>query len=134
MVSACRWGKFFTYRYSKFMDMMSEQESRIVREIEDEVLRLVSMTEELDRKISKELATHVKIRHMSILRDKEELVGPVSKGEVVFASLDGLEDGVLKKAVTEIKEEVEKIGGKIYFVSRPILLLLPPSAQIYSDL
>ncbi|MCS7125441.1 MAG: cell division protein SepF [Aigarchaeota archaeon] len=114
--------------------MIDEREPNVFREIEEEVMRLVKMAEDVDKKVSKTLSNNIKVKYCSILRDREEVVESIVKGELVLASLDGLEDGVLKKAIIDVKEEVEKNGGSLYLISKPVLLILPRNAVLVNDL
>ncbi len=107
--------------------MISEKESNIIEEIEKEVLKIVKMAEEADQKASMKTSNTVKVRYLQLLRDYSTILESINNGELVIASLEGLEDGVLKKAVKEVKEEVVKSGGSMYFISKPVILILPKS-------
>ncbi|MEM4693830.1 MAG: hypothetical protein QW655_04910, partial [Nitrososphaerota archaeon] len=102
------------------IEMIGERESRILEDIEEEISRLVRSSEEVEEKVSRMLTGTIKVRYCSLMRDYSEIIEAIRKGEVVITSLSSLEDSIIKVAISEVKEEVEKNLGKMYFINRPV--------------
>lgn len=113
--------------------MINEKEASIFEEIEEEVMKIVKMAEEVGEKASAKTSTIFKVRFLRLLRDHSTILESIGRGELVVASLEGLEDGVLKKAVKEVKEKVSEKGGSLYFISKPIILILPRNGLMVDE-
>lgn len=113
--------------------MISEKEASIFEEIEKEVMRIVQMAEEVGEKASVKTSDIIKVRYLRLLRDHSKILESLGRGELIIASLEGLEDGVLKEAVREVNEEVVKKGGSVYFISKPVILVLPKNGLLIEE-
>ncbi|MEM1583753.1 MAG: hypothetical protein QXF28_07525 [Nitrososphaerota archaeon] len=113
--------------------MISEREANIFEEIEEEVMKIVKMAEEVGEKASAKTSNIFKVRFLRLLGDHSKILESIGRGELVIASLEGLEDGVLKNAVKEVKEEVLDEGGSLYFISKPIILVLPKNGVFVDE-
>lgn len=113
--------------------MISEKEVNIFEEIEEEVMKIVKMAEEVGEKASAKTSNMFKVRFLRLLGDHSKILESVGRGELVVASLEGLEDGVLKNAIKEVKEEILEKGGSLYFISKPIILILPKNGLLVDE-
>ncbi len=113
--------------------MINEKEASLIEEIEEEVIKIVKMAEEVNEKTSMKVANVFKVRYLRLLSGHSEILESISRGELVIASLEGLEDGILEKAVKEVKSEVAEKGGSLYFISKPVILILPRNGLLVEE-
>jgi len=114
--------------------MINEKEAELIEEIEEEVKKIVRMAEEIDEKAFMKTTNIFKVRYLRLLSGHLKILESISRGELVIASLEGLEDGVLKKAVEEVKSEVTRRGGSLYFISKPVIFILPKNGLLVDEI
>jgi len=126
-------GYVFLVDLPKVSCMINEKEAELIEEIEEEVMKIVKMAKEVDEKAFVKTTNIFKVRYLRLLSGHSEILESISRGELVIASLGGLEDGVLKKAVEEVKSEVARRGGSLYFISKPVILILPKNGLLVDE-
>jgi len=113
--------------------MINEKEAELIEEIEEEVMKIVKMAEEVDDKAFMKTTNIFKVKYLRLLSGNSKILESISRGELVIASLEGLKDGTLKKAVEEVKSEVARRGGSLYFISKPVILILPRNGLLVDE-
>lgn|GEM_PF-1075858 len=127
-------GYIFLVDLPKVSCMIDEKEAELIEEIEEEVMKIVRMAEEIDEKAFMKTTNIFKVRYLRLLGGHFKVLESISRGELVIASLEGLEDGILKKAVEEVKSEVARRGGSLYFISKPVILILPKNGLLVDEI
>jgi len=127
-------GYIFLVDLPKVSCMIDEKEAELIEEIEEEVMKIVRMAEEIDEKAFMKTTNIFKVRYLRLLGGHFKILESISRGELVIASLEGLEDGILKKAVEEVKSEVTSRGGSLYFISKPVILILPKNGLLVDEI
>jgi len=127
-------GYIFLVDLRKVSCMINEKEAELIEEIEEEVKKIVRMAEEIDEKAFMKTTNIFKVRYLRLLSGHLKILESISRGELVIASLEGLEDGILKKAVEEVKSEVTRRGGSLYFISKPVIFILPKNGLLVDEI
>lgn len=99
--------------------MSQEQEVDVLREIEEEVKKLLGER----RSISRGKAV---IYYFSLKQDGElgEVLKAMEKGDVVLISFEGSDLGNVKEKASALARKMSEIGGEAYFIRWPVLLLV----------
>jgi len=126
-------GYVFLVHLPKISCMINEKEAELIEEIEEEVMKIVKMAEEVDEKAFMKTTNIFKVKYLRLLSGNSKILESISRGELVIASLEGLKDGTLKKAVEEVKSEVARRGGSLYFISKPVILILPRNGLLVDE-
>lgn len=99
------------------MDM--SQESEILREIEEEVKKLLREGKSVHRE-------KTVIHYFSLKRGNklEEILGPIEEDNIVLVSFEDSDLENVRERISILARKVSETGGKAYFIKWPTLLLV----------
>lgn len=105
--------------------MSQECESGVFEEIEEEVKKL----------LGKERGAHHKnvvIYYFNMKRSSElgDAVEALRRGSVVIISFEDLDLRNIKDRVSILAQKIGEVGGQIYFIKRPALLLMRRDVEL----
>jgi len=110
--------------------MEAEFESRVLREIEEEVQSILRKSKGIERKADS--LTRQKISYYRLLRGDviEEVSRKVKDGEIVLFSFNGDSAEEVKSVVSRLREHVQELGGEMYLIRRPTVLVVPRDTEL----
>jgi len=109
--------------------MEAEFESRVLREIEEEVQSILQRSREVEDKVDSLIRQRVS--YYKLLNGcAEEAARKVGEGEIVLFSLNYSDPEEAKKTLGEVKKLIQSRGGRMYLIKSPVILAVPRETEL----
>lgn len=109
--------------------MEAEFESRVLREIEEEVQSILQKSREVEDRVDSLIKQRVSYYRL-LNGSAEEVARKIGEGEIVLFSLDYSDPEKARQTIGEVKKLIQGRGGRMYLIKSPVILAVPRETEL----